>query len=261
MRKKIIGLLMILMALSLAGCGKDDISATTTQTETEEAETYGVFEWPDTEIAKLVPVPKSNVGKIEWSHDYGFVIYVAEMTQDDYDEYVADCSELGFTAELDEGYSEYWDYYYYRANNSEGYHLSLSFGEKGDDVMWIRLDEPDDEVETTEDVAELTESEETSSSEETSQVSDSEIRPEFKEALDSYEAFFDEYIEFMKKYSESDDTTSMLADYTSYMSQYADTMSKLSALEGEDMTTAEAAYYLEVTVRINEKLLEVVQNQ
>lgn len=259
MKKIIVGLSMVLMILSLVGCGKSDVSTTqTSQAETEE-ETYSVFDWPDTEIAKLVPVPKSNVGKIEWSHNYGFVIYVAEMSQEDYDTYVGECGELGFTIDVEEGYSEYWDYYYYRADNSEGYHLSLSFGEKGDDVMWIRLDEPDEETQTSEDATETTKTDESDSTEGTSQVSDSEIRPEFKEALDSYEAFFDEYVEFMKKYQESDDATSMLTDYTNYMSQYADTMSKLGALEGEDMTTAEAAYYLEVTTRINQKILEVAQ--
>lgn len=82
------------------------------------------------------------------------------------------------------------------------------------------------------------------------------IRPEFKEALDSYEAFFDEYIAFMKKYSTSDDIMSMLTDYVNYLTQYAETMEKMSALESDDLSPAELAYYIEVTTRINEKLLK-----
>lgn len=87
-------------------------------------------------------------------------------------------------------------------------------------------------------------------------VSD-EIRPEFKEALDSYEAFFDEYITFMKKYAESNNPISMLTDYTSYMTQYIDMMDKLDKLDDGDLNNAEILYYAEVSARINQKLLEV----
>ncbi len=83
------------------------------------------------------------------------------------------------------------------------------------------------------------------------------IRPEFKEAMDSYEAFFDEYCEFMKKYMESDDLLSMMTDYASYMAQYSETMDKLEKMGEEEMSDAESAYYLEVMTRINTKLMEV----
>ncbi len=84
-----------------------------------------------------------------------------------------------------------------------------------------------------------------------------EIRPEFKEVLDSYEAFFDEYCEFMKKYKDSPDDISLLGDYAEYMEQYSETMEKISELENEDMNDAELKYYLEVTNRIQEKMLDV----
>lgn len=83
------------------------------------------------------------------------------------------------------------------------------------------------------------------------------IRPEFKEAMDSYEAFFDEYVAFMEKYAESDDTTSLLADYSNYMSQYAEVMKKMDAIDEDELSTAEAAYYLEVSTRITQKLATV----
>lgn len=81
------------------------------------------------------------------------------------------------------------------------------------------------------------------------------IRPEFKEALDSYEKFFDEYVEFMEKFSTSDNTLSMLADYSDFMTKYAETLSAMEALDDGEMSKEEAAYYLEVTTRINQKLL------
>ncbi|MBQ7004496.1 MAG: hypothetical protein IJN57_11130 [Oscillospiraceae bacterium] len=83
------------------------------------------------------------------------------------------------------------------------------------------------------------------------------MRPEFKEAMDSYEEFFDEYCEFMKKYSESDNVFGMLADYTAFMAEYAKAMEELEDLKNQEMNEAETAYYTEVMARINAKLLDV----
>lgn len=84
------------------------------------------------------------------------------------------------------------------------------------------------------------------------------MRPEFKQAMDSYEEFMNEYCEFMKKYDESDGTdVGLLADYTSYMSKYADMVEDFEAWDDGEMNTAETAYYLDVQTRINKKLLEV----
>ena len=83
------------------------------------------------------------------------------------------------------------------------------------------------------------------------------LRPEFKEAMDSYEAFFDEYIAFMEKYSASDGSDlSILADYATYMSRYAEAMEAFEAWESEEMNVAETAYYIEVQTRINQKLMD-----
>lgn len=84
------------------------------------------------------------------------------------------------------------------------------------------------------------------------------IRPEFKEALDSYEEFFDEYCEFMKKYMASDGTDlTLIMDYATYMTKYTETMNSMDVLDDGEMSAEESQYYLEVTTRINKKLLEV----
>lgn len=89
---------------------------------------------------------------------------------------------------------------------------------------------------------------------------EADISTDFKAAMDSYEAFFDEYVAFMKKYAKLNGTNmNLLNDYTTYMSKYADTMTKFEALKEADMSTAEAAYYIEVQSRITKKLLEVAQ--
>lgn len=82
------------------------------------------------------------------------------------------------------------------------------------------------------------------------------IRPEFKEALDSYEDFFDEYCDFMKKFNESPDDLSLLGEYTEYLTQYSETMEKMDELDDGEMNDAELKYYLEVTTRINQKLID-----
>ena len=81
------------------------------------------------------------------------------------------------------------------------------------------------------------------------------VSPDLKEALDSYEAFVDEYIEFMQKYKNSNDMTSMMSDYLSYMQKYSELVAKIDAMDTKNMSTADAAYYLEVTSRVSQKLL------
>lgn len=84
------------------------------------------------------------------------------------------------------------------------------------------------------------------------------MRPEFKEAMDSYETFFDEYVSFMEKYVSTDgNDLALLADYTNYLRKYEEMMEALEAWDSEDMNTEELAYYIEVQSRINQKLLEV----
>ena len=91
-------------------------------------------------------------------------------------------------------------------------------------------------------------------------LSQSDIRLEFKEYMDSYEEFMDEYIEFMEKYEKADTGSAalMLVDYTRLMGRYTDFTEKLDAMDESDYTKAEWAYYLEVTNRVNQKLLKAL---
>lgn len=91
-------------------------------------------------------------------------------------------------------------------------------------------------------------------------LSQSDIRPEFKEYMDSYEAFMDEYIEFMQKYEKADSGSAalMLYDYYRLMERELEFSEKLDAMEESDYTNAEWAYYLEVTNRVNQKLLRAL---
>lgn len=84
------------------------------------------------------------------------------------------------------------------------------------------------------------------------------IRDDFKQAMDSYEAFFDEYVETMRLYKENPTDAEVLAQYSDMLAREAVMLKEFDEWENEDMTTAEAAYYLEVHSRIYAKLAEVM---
>lgn len=88
-------------------------------------------------------------------------------------------------------------------------------------------------------------------------VSSSEVSPDLKEFLDSYEAFMTEYVSFMQRYEDSDDVSSMLMDYFDMLYRLADFTEKADAYDTDEMSDADAAYYLEVMSRVTMMLLSV----
>lgn len=226
----------------------------------EAPKRVGEFKWPSSEIAKLLPKPKSNIGKIEWEASYGFVIYVGETSLEEYNTYVEECSKKGFTVDYQKG-----DDFYY-GDNEDGYHLSLKY--EGNNTMFVQIDEPDN----TENVASKADEEATLDESNNSKGKDlkkdkkakessKEVTPDFKKAMDSYEAFFDKYVKFMKKYknADSDDMLSMANDYADYMKKYTETMKAMNEINEDELSTADALYYAEVNARISAKLLEVAE--
>ena len=282
----IIGFLLIIPYFYFyrTGTGTDSIEYVNSDSSIEMT----ALEWPTSDIGKLIPTPQSNVGNVSWEHSDGFSIYVGETSRDDYDAYVKECVKRGFDVDYRKGNN------YYYADNKDGFSLSLNYD---NDVMHVRINAPKDEVadEESEPVPESSENQdeqdnsymsaeeaspseeinttstaetmspEDSSSEESMETSSAEdltpssdgVRPEFKEAMDSYEKFFDEYIDFMDKYSKSDNPTGMFLDYVSYMTQFTETMEKMDAIGEEKLSAEELLYYTEVCSRINQKLLQV----
>lgn len=83
------------------------------------------------------------------------------------------------------------------------------------------------------------------------------MRPEFKEAMDSYEAFYDEYCEIVKKYTENPSDSGLLKDYTDMLSKAAEMTEKFEAWEDSDLNRAELEYYLDVQNRVAKKIIEI----
>ena len=217
----------------------------------------GSIIWPSSTVGNLLPSPKSTTGKFSYEHDDSFFVYVGDTSKADYDQYVADCSANGFNVNYDKGDT------YYRADNADGYHISLKY--EGNNIMTVEIKAPKasdtnaSEPTTTEPSADPTKPSESESSE--TKPTDTNLvdgmRKDFKDAMDSYEAFMDEYVAFMKKYSDNPSDVGLLADYTKYMSKYADMVDKFDKWESEDLNDAELAYYIDVQARVSKKLLEV----
>ena len=84
------------------------------------------------------------------------------------------------------------------------------------------------------------------------------VTPEFKAQMDEYEAFFDEYVEFMRVYSESDNPVALMSEYLEFMQKYTKTMEALDAIDESTLSDADALYFAQVNLRIEEKLLSVL---
>ncbi len=225
-------------------------------------EEMGTLNWPKSEIASLLPVPKSSVGKVSRDSADGCFIYVGKMSVDDFNTYVDECVEKGFVVDYERG-----DNFYY-ADDKNGNHISLTY--QGNNVITIEIRKSDDvkdeetELENDDKEETQTESTETELSETENPNDNAELvdgmRPEFKKAMDSYEEFMNEYCDFMEKYAESDGTDlNLLSDYADYMSKYADVVKDFEAWDSGELNTAEMTYYLDVQTRITKRLLEISQ--
>lgn len=83
------------------------------------------------------------------------------------------------------------------------------------------------------------------------------VTPEFKEYMDSYENFYDNYIEFMKKYNSDDaNVTEMMLDYTNMLSDLSKWTEEIDKIDESTLSTADDAYFILVTLRIEKKLLD-----
>ena len=117
------------------------------------------------------------------------------------------------------------------------------------------LPETTQPTETT--LAETTEPE-TTTVPETTSVSENTIRPEFKAAMDAYEEFYDEYCDLMAQYAKNPSNLSLLGKYGQMMTKMAEVDAAFEKWNDADMTTAEAAYYLEVNGRVLQKLAKIM---
>ena len=101
----------------------------------------------------------------------------------------------------------------------------------------------------------------TSSETKAAEKSNQGVDPDLKDFLDSYETFVDEYVVFMQQYSKNPTDLSLLAKYADIMQKYSDFAVKVEKYDTKEMSTEDAAYYIEVTSRCSQKMLKVLDSE
>lgn len=115
--KKIVAILLATVLLcSLVGCGQ-------------------TFEWPNSDIAMLLPVPPTNKGEVTSDYEDSLDIELHEQSVSDYRSYKQACIEKGFSVDAKDGSSSY------EAHNKDGYKLRLSYYESLKELS-ISVDAP-----------------------------------------------------------------------------------------------------------------------
>ncbi len=94
-------------------------------------------------------------------------------------------------------------------------------------------------------------------SDEDSSADSGVLSPEFKKTMDDYEAWFDHYCEVMKKYQDNPSDLELMSEVTDLLSEETTMLEQMENMDESEMNSAELAYYIEVTARIEKKLLEV----
>ena len=261
------GCLMAASVFSLGGCGKSE------EKNPYYSDSFSTIKWPDSALAKLLPVPESTSGLIDTDRSDWLDVYIGDTTQEQYESYVKSCKEKGFTENYDSG-TTYDNCPYYRAENGDGYRLELEYHKEDEadnyhplkNTMTIELRTPyEEETEAkTENPTEKPTQAPTKAPEKSENTQESKsdtdngtVTPSFKEMMDSYEVFFDEYIAFIKKYEENPGDLDLLSEYADYMSKYSDYISKLNAVDTSSLSAADLAYYTEVNTRILKKLADM----
>lgn len=212
-------------------------------------EQYAEFSWPSSSLASLVPETNSHEGTVKENSETNVRIIVGNTTAEELSDYINACIEKGFNVDYSKTDTTF------EGKDSNGNSLSVkksSFNE-----MTITITKPEEKVEETPVPTSETASSDNSNND--SVLSDV-VTPSFKEMMDSYEAFFDEYIAFMEKYENSDDTSSMAIDYINIVSKELEWIDKIDAVDESTLTTADDLYYLEVTARVEKKLIDASLN-
>ena len=129
--------------------------------------------------------------------------------------------------------------------------------EEKDDVPKIQIDTTNNNLGNSEDVS--SDEKESESVKEAEPVKTEDgVDSELRAFLDSYEEFMDEYISFMKKYKEDPaSAVTMLGEYAAIMEKYGVFAEAVDKYDEKEMSTTDAKYYLEVTNRVNKKMLDL----
>lgn len=268
------------ICIALAGCStvkeekKDTTSNTASSSISEEADSsseeevdfstidypdyYEDFEWPDIGIAATLPTPKSTWGNIFSESNDEFMCNVGKLTKSDYQAYVKKCYDAGYKNDYQK---TSYSFTAFDDNDSELTIYFMDSVKKMDITLYsINSDSNSKNWDKDEDATSTESTDNTISDASDEELVDG-MRPEFKEAVDSYVEFMDAYVEFVEKYQAEDSPDAeMLKDYADYVSKLSEVNDKFDALDDGDMNDAESTYYINAQLDITKKLLELSTN-
>ena len=134
--------------------------------------------------------------------------------------------------------------------------------EKSDVVQETLVTEQSDSAESVDKLPEETEEgDENTNNSSTEESAEADLidgmRPDFKEAMDSYETFYEEYCDFMEKYNENPSDLSLIMEYTEMLARSTEMSEKFEEWNTDDLNDAEMKYYMEVNNRVAQMLVDV----
>ncbi|MGN1388198.1 MAG: DUF6591 domain-containing protein [Bulleidia sp.] len=215
---------------------------------------YSDFTWPISDLASLLPAPPVSRGSIERDTSDTLNILIPDMDREAFHSYAAEVKNAGF----DQDYTSDEDYFSGTSLAGAEITLRRETGNVMDLYLKVTQTTPEPASETTSAASATPENTLTPSPTPAATAPSSPaagIRPEFKEAMDSYAAFFDSYCDFMRSYDSSDLT--MMTKYAEFMSQYADMMAKLDAVDESELSPEEEDYYIQTMTHINDELAKL----
>lgn len=253
--------------------------------------------FPQDGISSKLPVMKNVTGRISWEYSDHMDIYVCGVSDEGFNNYVAELKSAGFTEDYEKSD------YSYNAKNSDGDKVQLYYDDSDQELnigiessSYIKEQEKEqaeyekkqaeeeankqkdaesdtqaaEEQEEAEEEKKQAEEEQKRLEEERKKAEEEEknqqepnqsnsggVTSSVKEALDSYESFMNKYCDFMEKYNSSSDQAGMMTEYLKMMSEYADMTKQLGDMNQDSWTDADLQYYLEVTGRVNQRLASV----
>ena len=86
------------------------------------------------------------------------------------------------------------------------------------------------------------------------------MHSEIKQAMDDYETFMNSYVDFMKQFQANPTSLELMSKYAEFISNYDEAVEAMDKIGDSDLNNKELSYYLEVTTRIQQKLLEVTNS-
>lgn len=108
------------------------------QIQLDAPEKYDVLDWSAIDALKLLPVPQSDIGKVEENNEKETKVYVAEMTTEKFQQYVNLCIQNGFDKNIN-SYDKT-----FTSQNVDGYRLTAEY--VGNNVVSITIQEPEYEI-------------------------------------------------------------------------------------------------------------------